>query len=155
MAADGSLAPTVWRRFIGADYVAEALRTARAANPRAKLFINDFAVESPGPKLEGLLALVRDLKARRVPLDGIGLQAHFQIAHTPDEATLTSTIRSFERMGLEVQITEMDVGMSLLGIPEARVRSGPRGVRPALRGRAQRRDGERSGARCGRRAGRS
>ncbi len=119
IAADGSLAPTVWRRFIGSDYIAEALRTARAADPRAKLFINDFAVELPGPKLEGLLALVRDLKARRVPLDGVGLQAHFQIAQTPGEATLTSTMRAFERMGLEVQITEMDVGMSLLGIPRA------------------------------------
>jgi endo-1,4-beta-xylanase len=119
IAADGTLAPTVWRRFIGPDYIAQALRTARAADPRAKLFINDFAVESPGPKLDGLLALVRDLKARRVPLDGIGLQAHFQIAQTPDEATLTNTMRAFERMGLEVQITEMDVGMSLLGVPRA------------------------------------
>jgi endo-1,4-beta-xylanase len=119
IAADGTLAPSVWRRFIGPDYVAEALRAARAAAPRARLFINDYAVESPGPKLEGLLALVRDLKARQVPLDGIGLQAHFQIAGTPDEATLTSTMRSFERMGLEVQITEMDVGMSMLGIPRA------------------------------------
>jgi endo-1,4-beta-xylanase len=119
MAADGTLAPTVWRRFIGPDYVAQALRTAHTADPRAKLFINDYAVESPGPKLEGLLALVRDLKARRVPLDGIGLQAHFHIAQTPDEATLTETIRAFEQMGLEVQITEMDVGTSLLGVSRA------------------------------------
>ena len=117
IAADGTLAPTVWRRFIGPDYVAQALRAARKADAKARLFINDYAVESPGPKLEGLLALVRDLKARRVPLDGIGLQAHFQIAQTPDEATLTDTMRKFEAMGLEVQITEMDVGMSALGIP--------------------------------------
>lgn len=119
MAADGTLAPTVWRRFIGPDYVAQALRAARTADPGAKLFINDYAVESPGPKLEGLLALVRDLKARRVPLDGVGLQAHFHIAQSPDEATLIETMRAFERMGLEVQITEMDVGTSLLGIPRA------------------------------------
>jgi endo-1,4-beta-xylanase len=115
MAADGTLAPTVWRRFIGPDYVAQALRAAHKADPGAKLFINDYAVESPGPKLDGLLALVRDLKARRVPLGGVGLQAHFQIARLPDQATLTETMRSFERMGLEVQITEMDVGMAMLG----------------------------------------
>ncbi|MEY2516266.1 MAG: endo,4-beta-xylanase, partial [bacterium] len=119
IAEDGTLAPTVWRRFIGPDYIAEALRAARAADPRAKLFINDFAVESPGPKLDGLLALVRDLKARRVPLDGIGLQAHWNIAKLTDEATFTETLRGFERMGLEVQITEMDVGASLLGVPRA------------------------------------
>ena len=119
MAADGTLAPTVWRRFIGPDYVAEALRAARKADPGAKLFINDYAIESPGPKLDGLLTLVRGLKARRVPLDGVGLQAHFQIAKTPDEATLIDTMRAFERMGLQVQITEMDVGMALLGVPRA------------------------------------
>jgi endo-1,4-beta-xylanase len=119
IAEDGTLAPTVWRRFIGPDYVAEALRAARAADPTAKLFINDYAVEAAGPKLEGLLALVRSLKARRVPLDGIGLQAHWQIAKTPDEAMLTETMRRIERMGLEVQITEMDVGMSELGVPRA------------------------------------
>ena len=119
IAADGTLAPTVWRRFIGPDYVAQALRAARTADPRAKLFINDYAVESPGRKLDGLLALVRDLKGRGVPLDGVGLQAHFHIAQSPDEATLVETLRAFERLGLEVQFTEMDVGASLLGIPRA------------------------------------
>jgi endo-1,4-beta-xylanase len=116
MADDGTLAPTVWRRFIGPDYVAQALRAARAADPRAKLFINDFAVEAPGPKLEGLVRLVRDLRARDVPLDGIGLQSHTHIANFTEEATLRSTIRRFARLGLEVQITEMDVGTSLLDV---------------------------------------
>lgn len=119
LAADGTLAKNVWRRFIGPGYVARALRAARAADPRAKLFVNDYAVELPGPKLEGLLALVRDLKARQVPLDGIGLQGHFHIAKPPDEATLTETMRKLERMGLEVQLTELDVGASLLGVPRA------------------------------------
>lgn len=114
LADDGTLAPTVWRRFIGPDYVAQALRTARAADPRAKLFINDFAVEAPGPKLDGLVRLARRLLARNVPLDGIGLQAHTHIAGFTDEATLIRTMRRFERLGLEVQITEMDVGTSQL-----------------------------------------
>lgn len=119
MADDGSLAPTVWRRFIGADYIEQALRTARAADPRAKLFINDFAVEGPGRKLDGLVRLARDLVERGVPLDGIGLQAHTHILGYTDEATLTNTMRRFTRLGLEVQITEMDVGTSLLGVARA------------------------------------
>ena len=119
IAADGTLAPTVWRRFIGPDYVSQALRAAHTADPRAKLFVNDYAVESPGPKLDGLLALVRDLIARGVPLDGVGLQGHFHIARPPDEATLTETMRTFERLGLEVQLTELDVGASQFGIPRA------------------------------------
>ena len=116
IADDGSLAPTVWRRFIGPDYVEQALRAARAADPHAKLFINDFAVEGPGSKQEGLVRLARDLVARGVPLDGIGLQAHTHILGYPDEATLARTMHRFTRLGLDVQITEMDVGASLLDV---------------------------------------
>lgn len=116
MADDGSLAPTVWQRFIGPDYIEQALRTARAADPRAKLFINDFAVEGPGRKLDGLVALARDLVARGVPLDGIGLQAHTNIIGYYDEATIARAMRRFTDLGLQVQITEMDVGASLLDV---------------------------------------
>jgi endo-1,4-beta-xylanase len=114
IAPDGSLEQTVWRRFIGPEYIEQALRTARAADPNARLFINDFGVEGPGPKLEGLVRLARDLVARGVPLDGIGLQTHTHLLGYVDEATLTRTMRRFTRLGLEVQITEMDVATSSL-----------------------------------------
>jgi endo-1,4-beta-xylanase len=110
----GALAGNVWRRFIGDDYVEQALRTARAANPRAKLFINEYGVEGPGPKLDGLVALVRDLRARDVPLDGVGLQTHAHVQGFYDEQTLVETMRRFAALGVEVQISEMDVGTALL-----------------------------------------
>jgi endo-1,4-beta-xylanase len=116
LAADGSRAPSVWQRFIGPDYVELALRAARAADPKAKLFINEYGVEGPGRKLEGLVRLVSELQARGVPLDGIGLQTHTHILGFHDEATLAQTMRRFAAMGLEVQVTEMDVGTSLLGV---------------------------------------
>lgn len=116
LAGNGTLAQTVWERFIGPDYIEQALRAARKADPDAKLFINDYAVEMPGAKLDGLLALARDLVARGVPLDGIGLQSHAHVGQFADQATLEDTMRSFERLGLEVQITEMDVGTSLLDV---------------------------------------
>ncbi len=116
MAADGGPAPSVWRRFIGPDYVELALRAARAADPKAKLFINEYGVEGPGRKLEGLVDLVRDLRTRNVPLDGIGLQTHAHIVEFHDQATLEWAMRRFTAMGLEVQVTEMDVGTSLLDV---------------------------------------
>jgi len=116
MADDGGPAPSVWRRFIGPDYVEHALRAARAADPKAKLFINEYGVEGPGRKLEGLVELVRGLQARNVPLDGIGLQMHSHILGFHDQATLEWTMRRFAAMGLEVQVTEMDVGTSLQNV---------------------------------------
>jgi endo-1,4-beta-xylanase len=116
MAEDGTLAQSVWKRFIGPDYIDLALRAAHAADPRAKLFINDFAVEGPSRKLDGLLRLVRGLKDRGVPLDGIGLQMHTNIVGYYDEATLQRTMREFADMGVQVQVTEMDVGTSLLQV---------------------------------------
>ncbi len=114
IAADGTLAATVWRRSIGPDYVEQALRIARAADPTAKLFINEYAVEFPGPKLDGLVRLARDLVQRGVPLDGIGLQTHTHVAGARDEATMRGAMRRFADLGLEVQVTEMDVAVSPL-----------------------------------------
>jgi endo-1,4-beta-xylanase len=56
------------------------------------------------------VALAADLKARGVPLDAIGLQNHTDVAGFPDRARLAHTMRRFEALGLEVEITEMDVG---------------------------------------------
>jgi endo-1,4-beta-xylanase len=112
--ASGNLQNNVWRHFIGDDYIELALRAARAASPRAKLFINEYAVEGPGAKRDGLLRLVRDLKARNVPLDGVGLQYHTHLQGPEDEATLADTMRQFAALGVEVQITEMDVGSTPL-----------------------------------------
>jgi endo-1,4-beta-xylanase len=112
--ADGNLQDNVWRHFIGPDYVELALRAAHAANPRAKLFINEYAVEQPSAKRDGLIRLVTDLKARGVPLDGVGLQYHTHVQGFVDEATMRDTMQRLAALGLEVQITEMDVGTSIL-----------------------------------------
>jgi endo-1,4-beta-xylanase len=115
LAPNGTLANNVWRRFIGPDYVELALRAAHAANPRTRLFINEYAVEGPSAKLDGLVALVRDLRARNVPLDGVGLQYHTHIQGFLDEQTLALTMRRLADLGVDVEITEMDVATSLLG----------------------------------------
>jgi endo-1,4-beta-xylanase len=112
--ASGNLQNNVWRRFIGDDYIDLALRAARAANPSAKLFINEYAVEQPGAKRDGLIELVRDLKARGVPLDGVGLQYHTHVQGFIDEQTMRDTMQRLAALGVEVQITEMDVGTTIL-----------------------------------------
>ena len=53
LAADGSLARNVWLDVIGPDYVEHALRFAHAADPAAKLFVNEIAAEHVSTKAEG------------------------------------------------------------------------------------------------------
>ena len=62
---------------LGDDYVAIALRAARAADPEAKLYINDYDIEASGPKFYALFKLVAALKSAGLPVDGIGLESHF------------------------------------------------------------------------------
>ncbi len=104
---DGSLRETFWLRCIGPDYIAKAFRWAHAADPKAKLFYNDYGIESPGRKAERAFELVRDLKAQGVPIDGIGLQMHLD--RIPDDIFIAKYMSRFEELGLEVHMTEMDV----------------------------------------------
>ncbi|MBA3328550.1 MAG: endo-1,4-beta-xylanase, partial [Solirubrobacterales bacterium] len=109
LAPDGTLARNIWAIHIGPAYVEEALSAAHDADPRAKLFINETGAERSDAKFEGLLALAADLRARGVPLHGIGLQNHVDLDLFPSRAALAGRMRRIEALGLEVQVTEMDV----------------------------------------------
>ena len=105
----GGLKRSVFNRVLGPGYIALAFRTARAADPKAKLFLNENGSEFPGPKQKSLVALVARLRRQGVPIDGIGLQDHTQAGKAPDAAVLGKTMRRFTRLGLDVEITELDV----------------------------------------------
>jgi endo-1,4-beta-xylanase len=99
---------------LGVGIVADALRWAHEADPEAKLFLNDYDVETPGPKVDAYLALVADLQAQGVPLDGMGLQSHLSTQLGRPKA-LQSVIESFAALDLDVEITELDVRMPVSG----------------------------------------
>ena len=73
---DGTRRNCLWKRVIGDDWVEQAFRFARRADPGAKLFYNETHADVPNPKYEATLSLVRDLRERGVPVDGVGLQYH-------------------------------------------------------------------------------
>ncbi|KAG6919171.1 hypothetical protein DXG01_008469 [Tephrocybe rancida] len=60
-----------------------ACQAARAADPAAKLYINDYNIEGTGAKSTAMVNLVRSLKAAGVPIDGIGVQAHLTVGSIP------------------------------------------------------------------------
>ncbi|MGW2821697.1 endo-1,4-beta-xylanase [Streptomyces sp. NPDC001443] len=108
---DGTYRSTLWYNGLGADYIASALTWARAADPAAKLYINDYNVEGVNAKSTALYNLVKSLKERGVPIDGVGLQAHLILGQVP--ATLQQNIQRFADLGVDVAITELDIRMAL------------------------------------------
>ncbi len=110
-AEDGSWRKSIWWEAMGPGYVAIALRAARAADPDAKLYINDYGVETDGPKMRALYNLVAELKRDGVPIDGVGLQSHFVAGSTA--ADLPEVMAKFASLGVDVAVTELDLRIRL------------------------------------------
>ena len=72
---DGTLRQSLWMKIIGDDYIEKAFRYAHEADPQAQLYYNDYSLENEA-KRKGALELVRKLKAKGVPITGVGLQDH-------------------------------------------------------------------------------
>ncbi|KAG8706054.1 hypothetical protein FRC08_001302 [Ceratobasidium sp. 394] len=108
---DGTWRSNVYYTTIGPSYVAIALRAARAADPGAKLYINDYNIEWTGSKSDAIYALAKDLLAQGVPLDGIGFQAHLIV--NSFSRTFQANFQRFADLGLDVALTELDIRMTL------------------------------------------
>lgn len=110
--ASGALdASSPYFALLGETFLADAFRAARAADPYARLYLNETNTERLPGKFASLLALAEGLLARDVPLDGIGLQGHFLAA--PRKADLLAQLRAIEALGLEAEITELDLPLLL------------------------------------------
>lgn len=107
---DGSRRPSVFQQVIGDSYIEEAFKAARAADPQARLCYNDYNTEGVNAKSTAILAMIRDFKARNVPIDCVGFQSHVSVGTIP--ADLQENLQRFADAGVDVQITELDVRMS-------------------------------------------
>jgi len=97
----------------GISYIADALRTARAADPAAKLYLNDYNIEFAGTKQDAMFNLASSLKQQGVPLDGIGFESHFILGQASSVAALQASMARFANLGLDVAITELDDRITL------------------------------------------
>lgn len=110
---DGSLRDTFWRRNLGPDYIDQVFRWAHEADPDAALFYNDYDGEGLGVKSDGIYNLVKGMRERGVPIDGVGLQMHLRLEAPPNPKDVADNIRRLGALGLKVDITEMDVRVKL------------------------------------------
>ena len=113
IADDGGLRPSVFARRLGPGFIEDAFRTARVADADAKLYLNEIGAEGINPKSNRLYEIVRDLKARGVPIDGVGFQAHTNLQGLPSD--FVANMQRFRALGLDVAITEADVGAAAAG----------------------------------------
>ncbi|MFC8948331.1 endo-1,4-beta-xylanase [Streptomyces sp. A144] len=93
---------------LGDGYIEEAFRTARAADPTAKLCYNDYNTDGVNAKSSAVYTMVKDFKARGVPIDCVGFQGHFN-SNSPVPADLRANLQRFADLGVDVQITELDI----------------------------------------------
>ncbi|KUL80528.1 MULTISPECIES: endo-1,4-beta-xylanase [unclassified Streptomyces] len=102
----------IWIRELGPGVVADAFRWAHKADPKAKLFFNDYNVESVNAKSDAYYALVKELRAQRVPVHGFSVQGHLSTRYGfPGD--LADNLRRFDALGLETAVTELDVRMDV------------------------------------------
>jgi endo-1,4-beta-xylanase len=102
---------SVFQNLLGDGFIEQAFRTARSADPGAKLCYNDYNIEDwNAAKTQGVYRMVRDFKARGVPIDCVGFQAHFGTGGPP--ASFQSTLSNFAALGVDVQITELDIAQA-------------------------------------------
>ena len=108
----GNLRNSIWLANLGPGYIADAFRWAHQADPDAKLFINDYNIEGISAKSDAYYALVQQLRAAHVPIQGIGIQGHLgvQYGFYPASA-VAENLRRFEDLGLQTAVTEADVRM--------------------------------------------
>jgi len=108
---DGTWRSSVFYNTIGEAFPGIALRAARAADPSAKLYINDYNIDGAGAKSTAMYKLVEKLLAEGVPVDGIGVQAHLTVGSVT--STLQANLARFTSLGVDVAITELDICMTL------------------------------------------
>ena len=101
------LRDTPAQRTIGDDFIERAFEFAHAADPDVELYYNDYNIESPA-KREKVIRLIRELKAKGLRIDGVGIQGHWSLDY-PDAKMVDDSISAFASAGVKVMITELDI----------------------------------------------
>jgi len=100
---------SLWYKICGEDFIVKAFEYAHEADPKAVLFYNDYNTERP-EKRERVYRLLKKLVDAGVPINAVGIQAHWSI-YEPSAQDLITTIKEFSSLGLKVQVTELDISI--------------------------------------------
>jgi GH35 family endo-1,4-beta-xylanase len=95
-------------------YFGSLFSWARAADPGAKLFYNDYSIEQFGTNKNNFMrTMVKALKTSTAPITGVGFQSHFILDNNGMSdgfiGQVGQTIDDLGGAGLEVVLTELDL----------------------------------------------
>ncbi|WPX09394.1 endo-1,4-beta-xylanase [Anaerocellum danielii] len=100
-----------WFKILGPEYIEKAFIFAHQADPNALLFYNDYSTENP-IKREYIYKLVKNLKAKGIPIHGVGLQCHISVSW-PSVEEVERTIKLFSSIpGIKIHVTEIDISVA-------------------------------------------
>lgn len=107
---NAKLRASVFYNKIGKDYIDLAFQTARDVDPSTKLFYNDFSSEGMNDKSDFIYEMVKSMKDRGIPIDGVGMQTHIGAPNTtPTIAAIKENIKRLAALGLEIHMSELDI----------------------------------------------
>lgn len=102
-----------WLQAFGPDYVSRAFKRAQAADPKARLVLNEAMTEvwnENGARIRaGLLKLVDQLQQDGVRLDAVGLQGHLDPGRPFDDSAFADFLHQLAERKIDILITELDV----------------------------------------------
>lgn len=105
---DQPLRESTFYKICGNDeFIRKAFEYAREADPNALLFYNDYNECDP-VKRDRIYNMVKEMKAAGVPIDGIGMQGHYNI-YGPSEEDMEAAISKYEEIVDHIHITELDI----------------------------------------------
>ncbi|MEE2770597.1 MAG: endo-1,4-beta-xylanase [Bacteroidota bacterium] len=106
---DEFLRKSEWLDIAGEEFIMKAFEYAHEADPDAKLYYNDYNAIIP-EKRDRIYKLLKMLIDNDVPIDGVGIQGHWSI-FSPTETELREAMDLYASLGLDIQITELDVSL--------------------------------------------
>jgi endo-1,4-beta-xylanase len=104
----GGTRASIFLDKLGPNYIAKCFGWARAADSDCILFYNDYNTPEDINKQNGVYALIDQLKAANVPIDGIGMQMHVNY-NTMTDAELKADFNKAISRNLKIHVSELDV----------------------------------------------